>query len=814
MSVFGDTGLSAEDLDRAVVSVLQQIEPTLDPPTLLDAFHTIGRTKMRRRTLSDAVLADPAILTSGAPTGPLIVSQLINHLLAHGASNVRRPRCAHCDHTTPLTSISSNGKRICTPCAAKIRRDRNRCVKCGRQDYSWLRDRDGELRCQTCRPDPETDDPVGEICAVVARADPDLDATQVRQVVMETTRLRHKQLRLYWELDGRPDLLTGQGAQGSARVSALIDGLRRIGSQRILPPACPRCGRIQPLVPFQEQRVCHGCYRRANRATCVRCGRKRPVAGRNPDAEPLCGDCWVALPMNREICVRCGNHRAVSRRTGNGEPLCRSCYRSPIVTCSICREERHCLLSKSSSPRCARCSTTPQPCVNCGEVKQIVARTAAGRLCEPCYDRDPASHRTCIECGTIERLHGNGLCVGCTRDRRLLDLLDEPHDAMRPEVGKLRTALLADDPLSVLNWLRRSPAIDGVLTDLASGACTFSHEAIEKRLPGKVGAHFRAILVAAQALPPRDEHLAAIQHWVDTILTTVTNESDQRLIRTYVTWHHLAAIRRRNRGKPATANQTSWIQTCVRGAAALLNWVRASGTTLHSCTQRQLDDYLTSGPQCRYTGRHFLLWASARGHAGKNITIPVVTTKQRTLPTADDERWATARRLLLDNTIAVDRRVAGLLVLLYAQPLPEIVRLTMDHVVTGDGEVRLQLGSTPVVLPSPLNSLVTRLATERRGHASVGRVDAGPWLFPGGRPGQPVTASHLGIRLQRLGVEARPGRAAALLDLASQMPAAVIHQLLGVSLSTATYWTSQTGRSWSEYAAHVSHRVDPGIDEE
>ena len=782
-------------------------------PLLLDAFHTIGRTKMKRRTLADAILADPAILTSGAPTGPLIISQLINHLLAHGARNVRRPRCAHCDHTTPLTSINSDGNRICTPCAAKIRRDRNRCVKCGRQDYSWFRDRDGELRCQTCRPEPETDDPVAEICTVVAKADPDLDPAKVRQVVVETTRLRHKQLRLYWELDERPELLTGQGVQGSARVIALIDGLRRIGSQRILPPACPRCGRIQPLVPYQGQRVCHGCYRRANMETCSGCGKERPVAGRNPGREPLCGDCWAALPMNREICVRCGKHRAVSRRTVDGNPLCRSCYRSPIVTCSICGQERHCLLSKSSTPRCARCSQTPRPCASCGAIKLIVARTTAGPLCEPCYDRDPASHRTCTECGAVERLHGNGLCMGCTRDRKVLDLLGDPNNATRPEVGKLRAALLADDPLSVLNWLRRSPTIDGVLTELASGACTFSHEAIEERLPGKVGAHFRAILVAAQALPPRDEHLATVQHWVDTILTTVTNESDQRLIRTYVTWHHLAAIRRRNRGKPATANQISWIQTCVRGAVALLNWVCESRTTLDSCTQRQLDDYLTSGPHGRYKARHFLLWARDRGHASKKITIPVVPTKRHTPPTGDDERWATARRLLLDDTIAVDRRVAGLLVLLYAQPLTEIARLTIDHVVAADGDVWLQLGTTPVVLPSPLDSLVTRLASERRGHASVGRIDAAPWLFPGGRPGQPVTASHLGIRLQHHGVEARPGRAAALLDLASQMPAAVIHQLLGVSLGTATFWTSQTGSSWSGYAAHVGHRVDIGRDE-
>ena len=34
MSVFGDTGLSAEDLDSAVVTVLHRLEPTLDPPML------------------------------------------------------------------------------------------------------------------------------------------------------------------------------------------------------------------------------------------------------------------------------------------------------------------------------------------------------------------------------------------------------------------------------------------------------------------------------------------------------------------------------------------------------------------------------------------------------------------------------------------------------------------------------------------------------------------------------------------------------------------------------------------------------------
>jgi hypothetical protein len=36
----------------------------------------------------------------------------------------------------------------------------------------------------------------------------------------------------------------------------------------------------------------------------------------------------------------------------------------------------------------------------------------------------------------------------------------------------------------------------------------------------------------------------------------------------------------------------------------------------------------------------------------------------------------------------------------------------------------------------------------RRGHATIGRPATTPWLFPGGRPGQPLGDDRLGIRLQ------------------------------------------------------------------
>jgi len=62
------------------------------------------------------------------------------------------------------------------------------------------------------------------------------------------------------------------------------------------------------------------------------------------------------------------------------------------------------------------------------------------------------------------------------------------------------------------------------------------------------------------------------------------------------------------------------------------------------------------------------------------------------------------------------------------------------------------------------------------------------WLFPGGMPGKPITASQLGESLRALGIYAMPGRRAALTDLAAKMPAAVLADLLHLSPGTAVRW--------------------------
>jgi L-alanine-DL-glutamate epimerase-like enolase superfamily enzyme len=56
-------------------------------------------------------------------------------------------------------------------------------------------------------------------------------------------------------------------------------------------------------------------------------------------------------------------------------------------------------------------------------------------------------------------------------------------------------------------------------------------------------------------------------------------------------------------------------------------------------------------------------------------------------------------------------------------------------------------------------------------------------------------------QLGRLGIPARAAGNTALVDLAGDLPAAVLADLLGLSSSAATNWANHTKRNWTDYIA-------------
>jgi hypothetical protein len=152
----------------------------------------------------------------------------------------------------------------------------------------------------------------------------------------------------------------------------------------------------------------------------------------------------------------------------------------------------------------------------------------------------------------------------------------------------------------------------------------------------------------------------------------------------------------------------------------------------------------------------------------------------------DPERRATAARRLLHNPdIHPADRVAGALVVLFAQPLSRVARLTVDDLTIEPGRVALRLGDTPFELPEPLAAAALP-AHER-------------WLFPGASPGRPIGELALGRRLRRVGIDCAANRRAALLELSGEVPAPVLADLLGVHINTATRWAGLAGRHQANY---------------
>jgi hypothetical protein len=202
---------------------------------------------------------------------------------------------------------------------------------------------------------------------------------------------------------------------------------------------------------------------------------------------------------------------------------------------------------------------------------------------------------------------------------------------------------------------------------------------------------------------------------------------------------------------------------------------------------------------------HFVRWAQQKRLTSLEFPATRWHGPARTIDT--EARWAQARWLLHDHAVNPVDRVAGLLVLLYAQTPAAVSRLTLEHVQTTERAVRLRLGREPIALPEPLAGLVVDLLGRRSGHAALGDQATSPWLFPGGRPGQPISAYQLAERLRQLGLRPAQSRTTALFALSTELPAAVLARLLGIHIKAAVAWQQACAGDWTRYAADYSRRT-------
>jgi len=441
-------------------------------------------------------------------------------------------------------------------------------------------------------------------------------------------------------------------------------------------------------------------------------------------------------------------------------------------------------------------------------MRSIKGRTSALEpLCATCYRADPASFRECVECGTVERLHHFGLCERCACPGAVRSLLAGPDGVMRPDLEPVLDALVASQPRNVLKWTR-TPYVRRLLAGLATMTGPVTHEMLDTLEPNTHPTRLlRAVLVNSGQLPPRDEYLADLERWIESRLVIIADVAGRKALRSFVVWHHLRRLRTESVRHPITSAQAKGVRSELSKAILLLDWLQARGRTLSTCTQVDIDAWLSEENGAR--ARLFVKWASSHRYATR-ISIPARRRPARvgTVFPTHDHRWALAARLLHDESLRTTDRVAGLLVLLFAQPPTRIARLTTEHVLQTDKGTQLLVGTRPLDLPEPLDELIVELVNNRKGQAVIGCTDSHPWLFPGGLPGLPLTPAWITARLKALGIPPQVSRNSALMDLAADLHAAVLSQLLGISVNAATLWAAEAGNTRPGYAAEVFRRND------
>jgi hypothetical protein len=458
----------------------------------------------------------------------------------------------------------------------------------------------------------------------------------------------------------------------------------------------------------------------------------------------------------------------------------------------------------TGEPWCDACRHRWARCAGCGQLRPVRGGTLTGPLCATCARPEPGFWRSCPDCGQPGRIH-HARCARCTIQHRLQDLLGDQAGAIRPELKPLYQALArADRPGTVEAWLNKS-AIPAILRDLAALDRPLSHGTLDELPPGKTVEHLRSVLVATGTLPPRDEQMTRLERWISWAIAERPDPGQRQLLHRYAIWHVVRRLRSRLGGAHATRGQVVVAQRNVKAAIALLDWLTARDLTLAAARQGDLEAWLGSAQATHRTDAgNFVRWA--RKHKLTPLDFAAIRWGGPTGVIDTETRWEQAHWLLHDDTLKPGDRVVGLLVLLYAQTAAAISRLTLDHVQASEHEVRLRLGREPAVLPEPLDALVMQVVAARHGHAAIGDQGTSPWLFPGGQPGRPISAFRMAERLRQLGIYSGQSRSAALFQLATDLPAAVLARMLGIHIAVAVAWQRASAGDWASYAAHVSRR--------
>ena len=481
-------------------------------------------------------------------------------------------------------------------------------------------------------------------------------------------------------------------------------------------------------------------------ATCARCGRK---AGRTRATWPegkICGPCFTTATRTHGTCPNCGQHRLLP-----GPP------------------------EIPGGPRCAPC---------------------AGIL--------HVFH--CTSCNVEGEFYRRGICARCALRNDLTDLLLNDAAERAPTGRIIEVLCKVERPESIITW-KRSPTVQALLSSIASGETPLTHEGLDAQVKSaeRETNHLRALFVHHGLLPYQDPYLARFEAWVEGKLNPLPEEV-AKPVEHFATWHHLRRIRSKTTPETSARGPVHAAKQEITETIKFLDWLwETHRRTAATCSQQDIETWLATGPTTRKAIRTFIVFINDTG-TNHRVKMGHYTAKTRPAIT-QEQRLAWLRELLTGTSESRPYRVAGVLLLLYAQPLVRVAKLRTNAIETNEtaGATRITFGTHPVPVPQPFAELL-REHLGSRPNLRTGSDDNSPWLFPGTRAGQPLHPNGIMDRLRSLGIDLRGARNTALDEHLTLSPPPLVADALGYSHQIAFLHADAAGDAWSRY---VNLRAKP-----
>ena len=553
--------------------------------------------------------------------------------------------------------------------------------------------------------------------------------------------------------------------------------------------------------------MCHSCFEKARARRCGICGEVKPISRKARDGQPdICTACAHRL-LPLAVCAQCGERKPCLFPDG-ASPICRRCRELTYYArhpCALCGEHRRAAWRSPIGAVCGRCMSrhlgSRAVCESCGELRRPATFDPARVLCADCAGVKP--HHVCELCGGEDERVPDGICTRCRLRLRIEVMADDgAPDAvarMRPYLDAL---IASPQPRSALLWLQTSPAAE-ILGAMIAGSLEIGHETLDELEHGRSDAttFLRAALVEHGVLPPRPERLERLRRWVEAQLQALPESEDRARVRSYASWKLLRDVARQAEHNDLNANAAGSARARLRTAIELTTWLHEQDRTLADLRQDLLEGWLLEGGSSRLAIAGFIEWLR-RTKLITGLRIPRAPRPLKLNTVQDSKRWAILRRLLSDEALDLRERVAGGLLLLYAQPITKISRLRREDVTLNDeDQVLIALGQEPIPLPAPLAALAIRLRDAAAPLATTAATTTNPWLLPGRKLGQPITPLALSRRLSALGLPAVAARTSALAHLLDTVPPAVLAQLIGMSAHSAERYSAALRTDYSRYVA-------------